>query len=60
MVGFSVGTAKTSPVNKAHRDRRVEIEIHPPAHNISGPNDWVTQRCALRGGWLAYSLHAER
>jgi hypothetical protein len=37
MVGPSVGTAKASPVNSAQCDRRVHIEIDPPAHNISGP-----------------------
>jgi hypothetical protein len=41
MVGLSVATAKASPVNRAQRDRRVDIEI--PAHNISDPNGWVTQ-----------------
>src|SRR6516225_11536498 len=31
----TVGTAKTSAVNRAaRRDRRVDIEIGPPAHNI--------------------------
>jgi len=40
-VGASVGTAKASPVNKAQCDRRVDTEIDPPAHNISGPNGWV-------------------
>jgi hypothetical protein len=47
MVGPSVGTAKARPVNRAQRDKRVDIEIDAPAHNISGPNGWVTQRCAL-------------
>jgi hypothetical protein len=28
-------------VNKAQCDRRGDIEIDPPAHNISGPNGWV-------------------
>jgi hypothetical protein len=39
MVGTSVDTAKASAVNKAQRDRRIEIDA--PAHNISGPNGWV-------------------
>jgi hypothetical protein len=34
MVGPIVGTAKASPVNRAQRDSRVDIEIDPPAHNI--------------------------
>src|SRR5215467_5164992 len=61
MDGPSVGTAKASPVNKAQCDRRGDIEIDPPAHNISGPNGWVMQRCALGAAWLAYELqHTEQ
>jgi len=41
MDGPSVGTAKASPVNRAQCDRRGDIEIDPPAHNIPGPNGWV-------------------
>ena len=26
------------PQERAQRNRRVDIEIDPPAHNISGPN----------------------
>src|SRR6516165_1145020 len=45
MVGPSVGTEKTSAVNRAaRRDRRVDIEIGPPAHNI------LNTDCSL---WLA-------
>src|SRR5262249_7053125 len=51
---------KRSPVNRTQRDRRVDIEIDPPARNISGPNGWVTQRRALGGVWLAHALHAEQ
>jgi len=61
MVGPSVGTAKASPVNRAQRNRHVDIEIDSPAHNISGPNGWVTQRRALGAAWLAYELqHSEQ
>ena len=34
MVGPSGGKAKVSPVNRAQRDRHVDIEIDPLAHNI--------------------------
>src|SRR5215469_9182278 len=37
MVGPSGGTAKVSPVNRAQRDRHVDIEIDPLAHNILKP-----------------------
>jgi hypothetical protein len=33
-----VDTTKTSPVNKAQRDRRIDAEMDPPAHDISAPN----------------------
>jgi hypothetical protein len=51
MVGPSVITATASPVNKVQRDRRIDIEIDPPAHNISGPNGWVKWRPALGRVW---------
>src|SRR5262249_49606398 len=53
--------SKSKPANRAQRDRHVDIEIDLLAHNISGPNGWVTQRCALGGAWLACALqHAEQ
>jgi hypothetical protein len=60
MVGPSVGTAKASPINRAQRDRYVDIGIDFPAHSILEPIPfaWVPssfQQITRRHAWLVHA-----
>ena len=60
MAGPSVGTAKASPINRAQRDRCVDIGIDLPAHSILEPIPlaWVPssfQQITRRHAWLVHA-----
>ena len=60
MAGPGVGTAKASPINRAQRDRYVDIGIDLPAHSILGPIPlaWVPssfQQITRRHAWFVHA-----